>query len=203
MVIWDSHPLSLGAAPAQVIIDGIPQVNPAFPASKPASSQRAPHSPNWDKEAKKTLEYDGLPPLEPARSTKGVVVFTNVSSVWVQDPQTAGIMDLLASTSTTDSETGMVVVNAGRVVCSGIAKDCATYSASVDAIHVNLEGGALQPGLITAGSAIGLQEIAMEASTTDGAVFDPLTADVPALAGGAGYLPRAVDGLQFGSRDAL
>lgn len=199
MVIWDSHPLSLGAAPAQVIIDGIPQINPAFPASKPASSQRAPHSPNWDKEAQTTLEYDGLPPLEPPRSTKGVVVFTNVSSVWVQDPKTSSITDLLASTA----EIGTVVVNAGRVVCSGAEEACTTYTTGTDAVHINLEGGSLQPGLITAGSTIGLQEIAMEASTTDGVAFDGLTADVPALAGGAGYIPRAVDGLQFGSRDAL
>ena len=199
MVIWDSHPLSLGAAPAQVIIDGIPQINPAFPASKPASSQRAPRSPNWDTEAKTTLEYDGLPPLEPQRSTKGLVVFTNVSSVWVQDPKTSSIADLLASTA----EIGTVVVNAGRVVCSGAEEACATYTTATGAVHINLEGGSLQPGLISAGSTIGLQEIAMEASTTDGVAFDGLTADVPALAGGAGYIPRAVDGLQFGSRDAL
>lgn len=199
MVIWDSHPLSLGAAPAQVIIDGIPQINPAFPASKPAPSQRPPHSPNWDKEAKTTLEYDGLPPLEPARSTKGIVVFTNVTNVWVHDQHNTGLTDLLASAG----GVGTVVVNNGRVVCSSPVQDCVSYSTDADAVHVNLEGGSVQLGLITAGSAIGLQEIAMEASTADGIAFDPLTADVPTLAGGTGYIPRAVDGLQFGSRDAL
>ena len=199
MVIWDSHPLSLGAAPAQVIIDGIPQIDPAFPASKPASSQRAPHSPKWDVETKRTLEYDGLPPLEPARSTKGIVIFTNVSSVWMWDAKTSKIADLLSSTV----EPGTVIVNAGRVICSSPQQDCLAYSMRNDAVHVDLKGGSLQPGLITAGSTIGLQEIAMEASTTDGAALDPLAADVPALVGGAGYIPRAVDGLQFGSRDAL
>lgn len=199
MVIWDSHPLSLGAAPAQVIIDGIPQINPAFPASKSALSQHSPHSPNWDKEAKTTLEYDGLPPLEPARSIKGIVVFTNVSNAWVQDQHITGLTDLLAPAE----ETGTVVVNAGRVVCSGSLQDCVSFSTNADAVHIDLKGGSVQPGLIAAGSAIGLQEIAMEASTTDGIALDPLTADVPALAGGTRYIPRAVDGLQFGSRDAL
>ncbi|KAH9831128.1 uncharacterized protein C8Q71DRAFT_305682 [Rhodofomes roseus] len=199
VVIWDSHPLSLSAAPAQVIIDGIPQLNPSYPAIKPASSQQAPHTPNWDEEAKTTLEHEGLPPLEPAQSTEGVVVFTNVTSAWVRDTGDSEIVNLLAATGVI----GTVVVRAGRVVCHGSMYDCVSYTSSAEATHVDLQGGALQPGLITSGSAIGLQEIAMEVSTTDGETYDPLSVDVPAIAGGLGYMPRAVDGLQFGTRDAL
>ncbi|KAH9918644.1 uncharacterized protein B0H18DRAFT_1030145 [Fomitopsis serialis] len=182
VVIWDSHPLSLGTAPAQVIIDGIPQINPSYPAVKPASSQQIPHTPNWDEEAERTLEYDGLPPLEPAASTKGVVIFSNVTSAWIRGTGTSGLVDLLA---TTEGTTGTVVVHAGKIICS------------------DLQGGTLQPGLISVGSSIGLQEIAMEVSTTDGEVYDPLNVDVPTIAGGIGYMPRTVDGLQFASRDAL
>ncbi|TFY56157.1 hypothetical protein EVJ58_g7809 [Rhodofomes roseus] len=199
VVIWDSHPLSLSAAPAQVIIDGIPQLNPSYPAIKPASSQQAPHTPNWDEEAKTTLEHEGLPPLEPAQSTEGVVVFTNVTSAWVRDTGDSEIVNLLAATGVI----GTVVVRAGRVVCHGSMYDCVSYTSSAEATHVDLQGGALQPGLITSGSAIGLQEIAMEVSTTDGETYDPLSVDVPAIAGGLGYMPRAVDGLQFGTRDAF
>jgi hypothetical protein len=57
--------------------------------------------------------------------------------------------------------------------------------------------------LISFGSALGLQEIAGEASTQNGAPLDPLLQAVPSIAGGASALDRAVDGLQFGTRDAL
>ena len=43
----------------------------------------------------------------------------------------------------------------------------------------------------------------MTSSFQDGAGFDPLTGVVPEIAGGAFALNAAVDGLQFGTRDAL
>jgi hypothetical protein len=49
---------------------------------------------------------------------------------------------------------------------------------------------------------LGLQEIAGEDSTGDGAVFDPLSMEMPTILG-EHTLIRAADGLQFGTRDAL
>jgi len=49
---------------------------------------------------------------------------------------------------------------------------------------------------------LGLQDIQQEPTTEDGPVFDPLTSDVPEIVGGDGGLIRAVDGLQYSSRDA-
>lgn len=59
------------------------------------------------------------------------------------------------------------------------------------------------PALISVGSPLGLEEIQAESSTKDGEVFDPLSSDNPSIIGGDGSLIRAVDGLQFSSRDAL
>ena len=61
MVVWDSHPLALGATPAEVWIDGIPQFKSDFVAKKPASSQIAPKTPNFDKEAADAIEVSGDP----------------------------------------------------------------------------------------------------------------------------------------------
>ena len=55
LVIWDSHPLSLGATPKQVIIDGIPQLPTPYIVEKPDAFQVAPKVPNFDKEAKETV----------------------------------------------------------------------------------------------------------------------------------------------------
>jgi imidazolonepropionase-like amidohydrolase len=55
IVLWDSHPLSLGATPRQVFIDGIPQLDGTI-VEKSKVLQSAPKTPNFDKEAKLTLE---------------------------------------------------------------------------------------------------------------------------------------------------
>ncbi|KZT11046.1 uncharacterized protein LAESUDRAFT_809876 [Laetiporus sulphureus 93-53] len=200
VVIWDSHPLSLGATPNQVIIDGIPQFEHPYTAKKPASHQHAPTTPSFDDEASQTLRFDGLPPLAPPVSTNGTVVFTNVSSMWIRGFLGQGVVQTHASDG--DAE-HVVVAHAGRVVCSGTGDACLSFMVHSDAVMINLHRGALQPGLTTYGSSLGLQEVAMEVSTTDGAGYDPLEADVPSIAGGEYYVPRAVDGLQYGSRDAL
>ncbi|KAI0949512.1 hypothetical protein AcW1_009102 [Taiwanofungus camphoratus] len=205
VVIWDSHPLSLGATPTQVIIDGIPQLTSPYTVEKPSSYQDVPRTPDFDREAADAVKFEGLPPLAPAESTANLVVFTNVSNVWVKDNDSEGVIDLYDFFDSRDFVDGesVVVVEQGRVICSGPSSTCSSYMLRSDIPMIDLEGGALQPGLVSHGSALGLQEIAMESSTTDGEIYDPLLSDVPSVAGGARYLPRAVDGLQYGTRDAL
>lgn len=59
------------------------------------------------------------------------------------------------------------------------------------------------PGLLSYGSRLGLVHIAGEATTQDGEVFDILTDKVPSVLGRNAAVIRAVDGLQFTTRDAL
>jgi hypothetical protein len=54
---------------------------------------------------------------------------------------------------------------------------------------------------VSFGSPLGLEHIAAEYSTNDGTVHDLLVRPVPKAV--RGVMPRAVDGLQFASRDAL
>ncbi|KAF7792287.1 hypothetical protein EIP86_003323 [Pleurotus ostreatoroseus] len=201
LVIWDSHPLALGATPSQVFIDGISQITSPSALNKAGNAQRAPQTPDFARERADAVKYEGLPPLAPPRSRSGTVVFANVSHVWLGGAGGVvadAFMDLADGDANADRGHG-VVVQDGRVVCYGSASDCATYTAEASAV-VDLQGGALQPGLVSAGSSLGLQEIAMEPSTTDGVGFDPLQRDVPSI---APDLPRAVDGLIYGTRDAL
>ncbi|KXN92662.1 hypothetical protein AN958_11763, partial [Leucoagaricus sp. SymC.cos] len=83
----DSHPLVLGATPAQVFTDGIPQLKDPHILHKPHILQRPLRTRNFDKEARETVEFDGLPPLRPhhRRMFKNgeVVKLSNVSSVWL------------------------------------------------------------------------------------------------------------------------
>jgi hypothetical protein len=188
-VIYDSHPLSLGATPKQVFIDGIPQLKSPHVINKPGALQHAPKVPDFDKEASKAVEYEGLPPLLPTKHTKRSVLFINVKTLFTAADDTI---------RTESYENGSVLVNNGRVVCSG---QC---TASHDAEIVDLQGGSLSPGLVSFGSPLGLQEIEAEPSTNDGAVLDLLTATIPKiLQGGEGPVISAVDGLSFAGRSAL
>lgn len=90
-----------------------------------------------------------------------------------------------------------MVVENGKIICSG---SCVT-SAFEQPLEIDLEGGWISPALVSFGSQLGLQEIAMESSTLDGAVLEPLNFKVPQFIDG--LMIKAVDGLQFATRDAL
>ncbi|KAJ7273060.1 hypothetical protein C8J57DRAFT_1316535 [Mycena rebaudengoi] len=196
IVVWDSHPLALGATPSQVFIDGIPQFPSPYVSEKPASHQHAPKTPNWDQERQAAVEFDGLPPLEAPRPTTGTVVFRNVSSFW-----TRGNKDDAGSASIPIVRpAGNVVVENGVVVWSG--PDAELIDLDSGALVVDLQGGSICPALVSIGAQLGLQEIEYEDSTSDGVVLDPLSQNIPAILG-TDTLIRAVDGLEFGTRDAL
>ncbi|KAF9462476.1 carbohydrate esterase family 9 protein [Collybia nuda] len=201
LVIWDSHPLALGATPSQVFIDGIPQLDSPHVVKKPASYQRSPRVPKFRHEADEAVRYEGLPPLIPRNSATKTAVFTNVKAIF---KRRSGVVQQVFSAQ--DASTfGTVVVQNGTVVCSGVHSTCsesAAYEES-DITTIDLEGGSIAPGLVSFGSPLGLQHIDQEPSTTDGDVFDPLSRPVPKILGGDTAIIRAADGLLYGSRDAL
>ncbi|KAJ7607296.1 hypothetical protein DFH06DRAFT_1380161 [Mycena polygramma] len=184
LVIWDSHPLALGATPVQVYIDGIPQLESPALLSKPHAFQEVPRTPRWEEEIAQTIRYEGLPPLE-GRTESGRVLFVNVSRVWSRNGAGMG-------KGTHEEAPG---------ACLSRAEPCAVLTQLSTPCVVDLKGGELAPGLTTFGSDLGLSEIMLESSTTDGRVFDPLTGGVPRILGDT--VVRAADGLQFGGRNTL
>ena len=202
LVIWDSHPLALGATPKQVYIDGIAQIEFPYVVEKPNSLQCVPRVPNFDSEALKAVEYEGLPPLFPAESYIGDVLFKNVMGLFLPDAGGDHIQDAF---TTQGIHSGVVMVINGTVACFGPENSCSmgelTDSRARPLRIIDLEGGSIGPTLVSYGSPLGLSEIQGEISTGDGTVFDPLVAPVPLVA--EQVLVRAVDGLQFAGRDAL
>ncbi|KAJ3989257.1 carbohydrate esterase family 9 protein [Lentinula detonsa] len=181
LAIWDSHPLALGATPVQVFIDGIAQLeNPAV-AKKPDELQRAPKIPNYDEEARKAVEYDGLPPLSPTESSSELVIFTNVKQVFIKSSMRV-VRDFFVHD---EDALGELIASKGKPICW-------VGSRTSKPTIVDLQGGSVSPALSYYGSPLGLQHITLEPSTTDGEIFDPLSSDVPSILE-----------LQYGSRDAL
>ena len=158
LVLWDSHPLALGATPQQVWIDGIPQLSAPHLLTKPASFQSVPKVPNFDEERERTLEYDGLPPLEPKKSVSSTVVFANVSSVLMRSSEsTCGVTELASAQG--DSAL-YAVVRGGKLVCVDSPSSTCVQSAlskdEADLELVDLEDGSNSPGLTTVGSPLSL-----------------------------------------------
>ncbi|KAF9501563.1 carbohydrate esterase family 9 protein [Pleurotus eryngii] len=201
LVLWDSHPLALGATPVQVFIDGIPQLSSPHVNTKHASFQHPPKVPNFDKEVKQALKYEGLQPLEPTASTHDVVVFTNVKDVFTA--HASGIMKSFSASH--EDGLGVVVVRGGKIECSGQRATCFANGNidSLEADVVDLEGGSISPGLLSFGAPLGLEVINQEPTTNDGLVGDALRKPLPKILGGDTAVVRAVDGLEFGTRDAL
>ena len=120
-----------------MFIDGIAQLTNPYVNSKPASFQTLPKTPDFSREAKNAVEYEGLPPLVPMRSHSDLVVFTNVSSVFVKHDN--GIREAFSTSET--SVSGNVVVEKGEIVCMGDALTCpfTIYDSNIQ--HVDLRGG--------------------------------------------------------------
>ncbi|CAK5272816.1 unnamed protein product [Mycena citricolor] len=190
VLVWDSHPLALGAAPIQVWVDGIKQLEKPHVSPKPAASQRAPETPDFTAEIIDAVKYEGLPPLEATEASSDVVVFFNVGSVLLKEG------DRVAERFSAAEY--VVTVEKGRIICMG---ECLSDLSRSDATYIDLEGGSVSPSFVSCGTSLGLTHISGEASTNDGRVFDPLRAQVPAII--EDDVIKAVDGLVFASRDAL
>jgi hypothetical protein len=141
IVIWDSHPLALGAAPQQVFIDGIAQLKNPHVTPKPAHAQKAPKTPNFDQEARLAVEYDGLPPLEPESLGSQPILFTNVEQVHMYG-EDGNIAQIFYDKHTT----GHVLVKNGRVVCVGSGNSICGKTAKEELNNlkvIDLHGGSI------------------------------------------------------------
>ncbi|TFK75384.1 carbohydrate esterase family 9 protein [Pluteus cervinus] len=199
VAIWDSHPLALGATPTQVFIDGIPQLA-AYVIRKPANYQLLPKVPNFDEQTNLTLQYEGLPPLDPGEVLDEFVVFKNIKSIYTRS---LGTVESVYTAQDGNNE-GVLVTRNGAVLCAGVSTDCLGF-VQLDGPRVkvvDVKGGSISPRLVTFGSPLGLGHIDAELSTMDGVVSDPLMDSIYPVQG-ENFIARAVDGLQFGSRDAL
>ncbi|KAJ3809317.1 carbohydrate esterase family 9 protein [Lentinula aff. lateritia] len=196
VVLWDSHPLAIGATPKQVFIDGIAQLGSPFVLPKSKALQHAPETPNFEEETKAALKFDGLPPLEPKESVSDVVIFQNFDTLFMDMGN--GVKQVFAKDYLGAPQ--IAVVQNGKLNYIGASEG---YSTNLTSRTVDLHGGSLAPGLLSYGSRLGLVHIAGEATTQDGEVFDSLMDGVSSALGRDVAVIRALDGLQFTTRDAL
>lgn len=211
VVLWDSHPLQLGATPRQVWIDGIPQLKNTAKSSvlvgkqkMTKASQEIPRVPKWDFESQEAVDYDGLPPLEPRRIEQGIIVLKNVRQVWMRGE--LGLKERWVARP--GQEGGVVVLQNGAITCVGKEGWCFDGMSdetkeAMQRLSLDLQGGSVGPGMMTFGSPLGLEEISGEPSTGHGSAYNAFKEDTPKIVDDPAGLVRAVDALQFQTRNAL
>jgi hypothetical protein len=206
VVIWDSHPLQLGATPVKVWIDGILQI-PTPPKTGNETQvevgkgkdgdewRRVPDVPKWDEERKKAILWDGLPPLQ-GKAEGNRIVFDDVKKLLTRGTD-GSIREAILPKGA--NGTSVIVVESGKITCIG--PSCLSAEDVLNTI--NLHGGTISPGLMSFGSLLGLEEIAEEPSTGDGAPLNAFMTNIPKVLDDPGGVLKAMDALVFGTRNAL
>ncbi len=200
VVLWDSHPLNIGATPLMVWIDGILQI-PAKAANESIVLKEDRNTlqtaPSWDQERNRSLKYEGLPPLNGYPDAEKVV-FYKVQEVDIR--RSDGNLEVLFKAKNNES-LGVVVVDKGKVICADVY--CSEFEAQASA-YIDTHGGTISPGFLSYGSALGMSEIAAEPSTGNGdSFFDAFISNVPEILHDVGGIVRAVDSLVFQTRNGL
>ncbi|KAG9284078.1 hypothetical protein G9A89_022852 [Geosiphon pyriformis] len=178
LVIWNSHPLSLGATPLEVYIDGIPQFRASM--SVLAQAPKKPISLN------NSMSPDRKSGDQRKMRISSSVLITNVGKIFVNENS---IMNAL---SRPENERMKILVQGGIVKCLGYSCD---KIESIVADHVvDLEGGYVLPGIVAVGTDLGLSEIEQEPRTRDGIVASLSSPN------DTHHIIHALDGLKLGGK---
>ncbi|KAH8913500.1 hypothetical protein BT69DRAFT_171098 [Atractiella rhizophila] len=131
-------------------------------------------------------------------TTEGDLVLYNISSIFRRLPD-GNIEEQQFEAASDPDHQLVIVVRNGSVTFSGGAL---LSSLDVGLTRINLHRGSILPSATTFGTPMGLQDIAMEESTIDGTVYDPLVSGGKAssLKEMFGYdVPvKAKDGISWG-----
>jgi len=142
VVVWDSDPLSVGATPVQVWIDGIPQFAHPVKLEKPAAT-----------------------PLISSGATRNAAC----ESAIVEDVVLIGVEKvLLPAVQAVQSRHDRVIIRGGKIICIG-ACEIETAEAGKDGVRtLHLRDGHLAPPMTAFGSSLGINAIQGERDTKDG-----------------------------------
>ena len=154
IVVWDSHPLSIGATPLQVYIDGNPTLDPKRVTESGSVAEK--QQPTEKPKQRKIISPDMREFCDDQVTSGKKLIITGIRESFLEHAA-----DLGSSGNLT------MIIQDGKTICVGEeCKDSITNDATV----VPLENGYVLPGLTAVSVSLGLIEIPSEESTTDGSV---------------------------------
>lgn len=162
VVVWNAHPLSAGASPLQVYIDGRPTLEEKVEYSEPMKFQK----PSMRAEA----APEDVQAFCSGPKQDATVVITGISTSYFENAHVK---------QSSKGNLTMVLTN-GKIDCFGEYAECVS-TRSFDKV-ISLRNGHVLPGLTTVSSGLGIIEIESEKSTSDGVgdssanIYDPESA---------------------------
>ncbi|KAF7556433.1 hypothetical protein G7Z17_g1401 [Cylindrodendrum hubeiense] len=159
LVIWDDHPLQVGATPTKVFIDGrdvlgavTNSIESKINNLEAVGVQKAPAvRPTIAEELKGHI-------CASTQNPRSNIVFTGIQKVLIDTPLV----------STEDVEDYVLVVEDGQITCLGGESACLSEGIAGGFMKIALEQGYITPGLVAFGNKLGIQSIPSEGSTGDG-----------------------------------
>ena len=152
IVVWDSHPLSVGATPSQVYIDGratLDQIKVAEGAAK--VSLELVSNPRMRANLEPAVKEEMCNHL-----AQGRTFLTGITKSYLK----------AADQNTKVSENLTMVLDNGTVICFDSEKNCISHSS--EAHGITFQDGHVLPGLTALSTSLGMVEVAMEGQTGDG-----------------------------------
>ncbi|EPE36915.1 Composite of metallo-dependent hydrolase [Glarea lozoyensis ATCC 20868] len=156
IVVWNSHPLSVGATAIQVYIDGRATLDPKTVAESGAVIEQG-------EEQKTLVQKSTISSTERQEICDQVekdgarITITGIRKSYLNDEYPA----------TKDGNATMVIKN-GEILCFASHEACSSHITSGPII--NLKNGHVLPGLTAVSVSLGLSEIALDSGTSDGIV---------------------------------
>ncbi|EFQ33945.1 amidohydrolase [Colletotrichum graminicola M1.001] len=147
VVVWDSDPLSVGATPVQVWIDGTAQYEKPIELNKAFQGAIVPDESLGSIVAETVISRDD-------------VVFTGISKI-LHEAEPDGFAS--------DGRTYNIAISGGKIVCAGSCTAQLEKASTADGAVIPIKNGYLAPPLTAFGSTIGLNAIDTERDTDNGA----------------------------------
>lgn len=155
LVVWDSHPLSVGATPLQVYIDGKATLNPSHVEDSLAKSASSTLHTEANSRTRKVLPASLKEEVCTSIRKSDTIVITGIVRSYLDDANVVR-----------DESNLTAVIQHGKLKCLGKTEDCSKTAQNGFIMH--LENGHVLPGLTALSQNLGLSEIATEDSTSDG-----------------------------------
>jgi imidazolonepropionase-like amidohydrolase len=159
LVVWDTHPLSIGATALNVFIDG-KDVLDAKITEESLANVTSQH-----------LGISKTPLMRPIAAADVKEKLCNEVEMKGAKITVTGIQRSYLDAdleSVTNYGSLTMVVDHGKIICFDSVDQCA--SSSTDSTTISLKNGHILPGLTAVSTSLGLQEIASDPSTGDGEV---------------------------------
>jgi imidazolonepropionase-like amidohydrolase len=158
LVVWDSHPLSVGATPLQVYIDGRATLDPKRVTKSHPKLTTAAKEPSAEfPKQRKIVSFAAKEELCSRGAVDGKIIIKGIKESYLDFP-------VIESGSKSNNLT--MVIQGGSIICFG--ESCPSPN-SADTV-IELENGFALPGLTSVSVSLGLLVIPSEQSTSDGKV---------------------------------